>query len=553
MRESSIARGHALTGRVWHRFHLLAVSCVAVACSGSGGLSPGNESSDASAGFDATSADGAALDAAPSDERLLEASVDGTTGTDAADREDAGPVDASGGSDSSAADAAPPFDGGGESVAIALDRTKSAGVVVPAMAGFSYEKAALVQPLFESSNTALVNLFKLLGPGILRVGGNTVDSTKWSAKGTGANVINETEVAALAGFLKAADWQVIYGINMKTNTAADATAEAVYAASVLGDRLYGFELGNETNLYKSTAESSTWSYAAFKTEWEQFEAAIHAQVPNAKFNGPASAGAVTTWPVPFAHDEASRINLLTMHYYRANGQLASSTLALLLSPDPSVPGQLTDLQKAATSNQIALGYRLAEANSFYNGGAAGVSDEYGAALWVIDFLFQNAKYGSAGVNFHGGGDGTGYTPIADKNGVVDGVRPDYYGMLFFSRVGSGPAYEASLTFHGATDAGAPNISAYAVGASDGATEVVVSNKSATAIDATVALGAPATSASYVLLTAPSLAATSGCTLGGVPVEISGTWTPKAPIAAWVEGSTLALEVPAGSAALVTVR
>ena len=46
------------------------------------------------------------------------------------------------------------------------------------------------------------------------------------------------------------------------------------------------------------------------------------------------------------------------------------------------------------------GYRLSECNSFYNGGASGVSDAYGTALWAIDFLFLNAQYGSAGTNFH---------------------------------------------------------------------------------------------------------------------------------------------------------
>ena len=97
----------------------------------------------------------------------------------------------------------------------------------------------------------------------------------------------------------------------------------------------------------------------------------------------------------------------------ANGQATTSTIDLLLTPDTTLPPTLGKLAAAATASRIAQGYRLAEANSFYNGGAPNVSDAFGSALWAIDFLFTNAANGSSGVNFHGGGQGTGYTPIAD--------------------------------------------------------------------------------------------------------------------------------------------
>ena len=79
-----------------------------------------------------------------------------------------------------------------------------------------------------------------------------------------------------------------------------------------------------------------------------------------------------------------------------------------------------------------MGFRMAECGSFYNGGAPNVSDAYGAALWTLDFMFALATNGCQGVNFHGGGDGTGYTPIADNGTTVVQARPEFYGLKMFS-------------------------------------------------------------------------------------------------------------------------
>jgi len=41
--------------------------------------------------------------------------------------------------------------------------------------GLGYEKSKLSQPLFTAGNANLISLFKLLGNGVLRIGGNSVD------------------------------------------------------------------------------------------------------------------------------------------------------------------------------------------------------------------------------------------------------------------------------------------------------------------------------------------------------------------------------------------
>src|ERR1700679_3803535 len=61
----------------------------------------------------------------------------------------------------------------------------SAGFIGSSFAGLSYEKSTLYENpyLFTGTNTNLIALFKLIGPSILRVGGNSVDRNVWTPSG----------------------------------------------------------------------------------------------------------------------------------------------------------------------------------------------------------------------------------------------------------------------------------------------------------------------------------------------------------------------------------
>jgi hypothetical protein len=433
---------------------------------------------------------------------------------------------------------------------VTVDPTTRVASVGQGFTGLSYEKSHLNTGFFARTNASLIGLFTLLGPSVLRIGGNTVDKTTWASTGTGntPGVVGPPDVDALAGFLHSTGWKVIYGVNMAAGDSSSAAAEAAYVARALGDSLYGFEIGNEVDLYHSNGyRPTTWAYADFLAEWRTFHAAMHAAAPNAAFTGPATASHYAAYTVPFARDAASDINLLTQHYYRANGELPTSTLDELLQPDPALVSELDALRAASVNGARPLDYRLAEANSFYNGGAPGISDGYGTALWVIDFLFANALHGSSGVNFHGGGDGPGYTPIADKGGAVVEVRPDYYGMLFFALAGQGDLLATT------TSVADVNFGAYALRATDGSTSVVLVNKDATTtVRAKVELGQASWLSLLTLLTGPALSATSGYTLGGAPVGPDGTWSPTFPTIVPVTGAALLVDVPPASAALLQV-
>jgi hypothetical protein len=75
-------------------------------------------------------------------------------------------------------------------------------------------------------------MFKLLGPSVLRIGGNSVDKNIWSPNGPGqtAGQIAPSDVASLAAFVKAAGWQCLYGINLG-GAATGATTPALAGIS----------------------------------------------------------------------------------------------------------------------------------------------------------------------------------------------------------------------------------------------------------------------------------------------------------------------------------
>jgi hypothetical protein len=433
---------------------------------------------------------------------------------------------------------------------ITVNPSTRVGTIPPAFVGLSYEKSELTTGLFRGDDAPLIALFKLLGPGLLRIGGNETDRDQWYTAPNGAtHVITTDQVDALSAFAKAAGWAVLYGVNMKISSSAVAAQEAQYAASSLASSLYGFEIGNEPDLYG-------WSYADFTTKWVEFASAIRgAAGATTPLTGPASAANYNSWTIPFASDEGSHIRLLTQHYYRASGQDPSSTIAKLLVPDSNLDHELDALGSAASGASVAGGVRLSECNSYYGGGAPNVSNSYGSALWVIDFLFHNAEHGTSGVNLHGGSNGSGttmsYSAIADDaKGTVVEVRPEFYGLFLFALAGPGPLYETTVSVDGGL-----NVSAYAVGAANGSTNIVVVSKDASSgVHATIDVGAAITAAGVTYLQGPSLDATSGLTVGGVGIDPSGSFSPPTgPIPVVVSGTKVTVDVPAASAALIHAK
>jgi hypothetical protein len=197
-----------------------------------------------------------------------------------------------------------------------------------------------------------------------------------------------------------------------------------------------------------------------------------------------------------------------------------------------------------------------ESNTCSGHGQQGVSDTFVAALWAIDYMFEVAKRGGSGVNFHtseNGMDGTVpfyYEPLKEDQGAVVQVQPEYYGILLFAEAGAGSMVDTTVT------TSAQFFTAWAIKTND-FTSVVLNNRNASGgVSATVQLGAAVTGASAIYLEATpagSLTAAAGnVTLAGAKVSVSGDWPRNAPYIQAVSGNSVSVYIPAASAALVRV-
>lgn len=407
------------------------------------------------------------------------------------------------------------------------------GHVGPEFAGFSYEKDRVGAGMFDAHDTDLVRLFRLLGPSSLRIGGNLVDMTPWNPTGAGgsATEVAPSDVTKLAAFAKATGWKVIYGINLKTNTAASAATEAAFAAKALGGSLEAFEIGNEPNFYRTEA--------TYEASYEEYVSAIRAVVPKAVFDGPGVTNGQNAWLTPFtAKEKSNGLSILTMHSYIGD-QTTGTIPGMLASNGKGYEDKdETALQNAKAAGQIPR-WRMSEANSYYHGGTAGVSNVQAASLWSLDFMQGIAAHNGDGVNFHGGTSTQwplNYSPIKFDGLVPVGVQGDFYGELLWSLAGSG-------AFHPATVTGATDVTAWGIG-----NNVIVNNKGTSAQTFTVNLSSAAAMGSEYVLTAPSLDSTS-ITIAGSAVDAHGTFRPS-PKLVRVHGKQATITVPAGSAALL---
>jgi hypothetical protein len=440
----------------------------------------------------------------------------------------------------------------GPAIEASLMITATPSGTIPArFMGLSYEKLAMTYSYFHPTNAHLITLFRRLGNGVLRIGGGSVDQVLWTtaAKPTHSQVA-PAEIKALAGFLQASGWLCLYGVNLATSTPALAAAEVAYAVSVLGSNLLGIEIGNEPDAYVNAGSffAGNWTFEDYLARWNLFRAAILEAAPEVAITGPATGGGnnIATWTLAFGQAAtAAEITLLTQHYYRAWEGSPLSTAALLISPDSQLTGELTTLNAGA--QQLGIPYRISECNSFFGGGTPGVSNSYASSLWVIDFLFDVALGGGTGINMHGGGNGPGYTPIADDDGGVIEARPEYYGLLLFALAGPGTLLETQLV------AGTVDATAYAVRTPSGGLNVMVVNKDTLQnLTLTISTNQNIESATLQLMTGGSLAATSGVTIQGATVNPDGTFFPTVPGTLTPAGMQTTCFIPALSAALISI-
>lgn len=434
----------------------------------------------------------------------------------------------------------------------------------PDFTGLSYESAQLGNPnFFSGENTELVGFVRRLGTsGVLRIGGNTSEYCYWAPdnkKSGEVTIVNPDRglkapppvnitpqaVSNLRDFIDATGWKLIYGLNLGTGMAEEAAAQAAYVMDVIGSKLIAFQLCNEPDLFfRNGIRKADYNAEQFGVEWKHFYDVIRAKVASAPFAGPDTAYN-NSWLVPFAKQFRKEAVFLSQHYY-AEGPPTdpSMTIERLLKPNPKLQEEFAGMKK--TVEETGLPFRLAETNSCYSGGKAGVSDTFASALWGAELMYQLADAGGMGINFHGGGYGW-YTPIAGTK--TDGfiARPIYYGMLMFEQAGPGQLMQTQID--GIEQA--PLFTAYALRSEGSQIKAVLFNKN---LDRRVRVNLDGGRGAKVLrLHAPRVDDTTDVTFGGSPVGANGAWSVAWEETAASQNGGVTIEMPAASAALIALE
>ena len=375
-----------------------------------------------------------------------------------------------------------------------------------------------------SPNTVFFKFMRNLGPGILRLGGNSQDNTCWDPKAAPhpdwcKGTIDAGLMNLYADASRESGWKLIVGLNLKQNSPDWARREVTegVAKYIPAGNIFGLEIGNEPDLFpRDGARPQQYTAAedardflayvkAFREDPVSNSCAVVGPATCCKWRNPTDLGTFIDGVGP------SNLKLVTVHNYSTTtcGNRVV-TAEELLSP------KLMDSFSADAKGLIAEAYQhhlriaLAETNSASCGGMKGVSNAFTSALWGLDYLFTSAEDGLTGVNFHisfrtGGSaynpvDTIGWQGSSHQWHFDNTAKPLYYAMYLFARNAS---RKHLLPVELKSDA---NIKAYAVSTCSGcAAKVFVINKDLKASgEVRVHFSEPMGDGSLLLLQAPRL-------------------------------------------------
>jgi len=195
-----------------------------------------------------------------------------------------------------------------------------------------------------------------------------LDPVIWDPTGPGGvfGTVSPPDIARLAAFVQAVNWQVLYGIDFVDSNPTAAASEAAIVAQNFGSSPLGFEIGNEPDQYPNAAygdppvaqipdytfrdyTSTTPVYSSNGTllpSWPAFASAIEAAVPGAPLTGPTGG---FDWAIDFATSSVAP------RYHLPPVTSPAPTISDLLAIDTTVAEQFPLLTQAATSANIPGG------------------------------------------------------------------------------------------------------------------------------------------------------------------------------------------------------
>ncbi len=376
----------------------------------------------------------------------------------------------------------------------------------------------------DKPNDAFFQFMRNLGPGVLRLGGNSQDNTCWNPAAAPhpdwcKAELSKADFELYSRAARESGWRLIVGINLKQNSSDWALKEVTQALApaIKPDQTVGLEIGNEPDLFaRDGSRPKTYSPADHAKDFLAYRDAFAKNATARQYGivGPATCCAWRNAQDLGAFIDgvgAPNLKLISIHNYpltTCNGR--TLTIQQLLAPETMTrfDEQMRSLAGAAHDRKLPIA--LAETNSASCGGMPGVSNALAAALWGISTLYSAVEDGLSGVNFHisyrpGGSAYNAIDTFAEAGGTnqeayKNVAEPLYYGMYLFAKNASG---EYLLPANTQTNS---NIRAYATAAcSNCAIHVVVLNEDAAAAGRiSVRVGNRKGTAQLLFLDAPKL-------------------------------------------------
>ncbi len=448
--------------------------------------------------------------------------------------------------------------------------------VPPSFLGFSTEYWTL--PLWEPHRALLERALALIHvPGddrqVLRIGGDSADHTFWDPRlrrmPPWAFRLGPSWVHFAASLVRRDRLRLILDLNLVTGSSPKAASWARAARHDLPQRsIIGFEIGNEPDIY------DRWSWvqqlghsqagmpflprrlsaARYLADYRAYAHALVRVAPRIPLVGPALANPQTNfnWLAGLITGAHPGLGLVSAHRYPYSACVrrtasAYPSIAKVLSDNATAGLARTVIPSVGLAERSRLPFRLTEINSVTCGGVPGISDTFATALWAPDALFELMKAGVDGANVHVRAYAVNAAFALKQSGFH--ARPLMYGLILFTRT-IGPGARL-IPLHLRTSE-AFNLKAWGVRLRSGRLHVLLLDKGPRPASVRLKLGALGT-ASVERLTAPSVRAQFGVTLGGQRLDAGGRWVGRrvsqqlAP-----RGGAYTVTVPALSAALVSL-
>jgi hypothetical protein len=436
--------------------------------------------------------------------------------------------------------------------------------------GLSTEARELDTGNLGAKRRGLVRLMRLLGPSVLRIGGNSVDFSWWTSSGEpppswATSTVTPADLSALRGLLAATGWRVLLGVDLGHFEPERAANEARYAQQILGRDLLGIEIGNEPGSYggkKDSLRVPTYSVGEYLHEAKIYVQTLSGTVPDVALYGPALS-AKPAW-LPKIGAAGHIFTQVTQHYYPINECATVEptsrrpTTEELLSPVVRQREneflQMLSLAGAAADRPVRIG----ETNSVACSKTADSSPGFAAALWSLDWILRAESSGVQGLNFHdliGSCNAYPESPICiSGEGVLDPgeiiAQPEYYGLLAARELEGGRFAQTLLV----PSSSSSNLTTWATVAHEGTVRIAIDNFNTTGEIQPVLIALPGYIATAQTLVGAAPSANVDVTLGSTRVTGHRGWRPKPEKLAAARGThSLRVLVRPASAVVITLR